>query len=221
MEPQEQSQTIKLPPIKGTSGYEGALVAYESSPGKQTGRGVSAHHPSSIENSLMKRLYKRSPSIGRNRMPTGRQQQVDRAQLNQSLATHSYSQLLEELPLKPRLPKTNRFKLAPMERPGPLKMGALTIQEGMTLSGNYSPRARDLLEIQGGELPPLLETDIIDPMATLPLPGEKRLPAPARKKPRQLGSEKLSNAFIENFEAMKKPTPHDFIRLLQSDKRYE
>lgn len=57
-------------------------------------------------------------------------------------------------------------------------------------------------------------------MPALPY-NQKQLPGPARKKPWQLGSEKLSNAFISNFEAMKKPTPHDFIRLLQSDKRYE
>ena len=49
--------------------------------------------------------------------------------MNQSLATHSYN-LLEDLPLKPRLPKSNRLKLPAMERPGPLKMGGLTIQEG-------------------------------------------------------------------------------------------
>lgn len=72
--------------------------------------------------------------------------------MNQSLATHSYN-LLEDLPLKPRLPKSNRLKLPAMERPGPLKMGGVTIQEGQLLQEGNSPKARDLLEIQGGDLP--------------------------------------------------------------------
>lgn len=193
MEPSEKSysQTIKLPPIRASAGKDSsdmsvALVQYESTPLKKSARNASVNHPSSISNSLMKRLYKRSPSIGKTRFATVRPVSFHNQQtMNQSLATHSYN-LLEDLPLKARLPKSNRLKLPALERPGPLKMGGVTIQEGQLLQEGNSPKARDLLDIQGGDFGFLdLEANLTEPNATMPaLPyNQKQLPGPARKKP--------------------------------------
>ena len=58
--------------------------------------------------------------------------------MNHSLLSSSYNRLLDDvtdIPLRPKLPKVTRITLPAMsERPGPLRMGDMLIQESAALN---------------------------------------------------------------------------------------